>query len=297
MSEGWAAFAKAASDIGGAVYNQEKSGSNLRKGHKADVRYSLKKERGLWAAARKRGATISEYYGSSAAGGGGGVSGGANVLGRSTEKTAQLMADAGGALADYQLTKRGQDIDLEKSKIQAQAQIKSAGIQQETGKYSADKSYEGVMEKLKFSKKVYNEITKPQAARIADKTTKEIEHLVNQVALSEPKFVRMLKIMTMGTDNTLGLAIQNTLGIDVSDVEQMQNLSPDKRRALIQGMMTAGSQTAKELSGTQTTISQYLDLFVDALEKAGQGISESFKPGIQRSQKDRKNLGRGRGYQ
>ena len=75
--------------------------------------------------------TPQEYYGSPAPGVGG-PSGGAQVLGNMATQEGianrQIFASALGAAADREVQKRGQDVQLEQTRIQAEAQVKSAEL-------------------------------------------------------------------------------------------------------------------------------------------------------------------------
>ena len=271
---GSGAASGAGNAIGAGLSHKIHGNDVTRAGYKMDIKYSPQLLNAMYQQAKRHGLTPQEFYGAPASGGNNFTSG--------PQTMGNMASSAGIQTAQAVQADLDRKTDLEKTKISADAQVKSAEISAGATTYSADKTYDGVMKKLEFDKTVYRDVTLPQAGRIAKKTNKEIEHLVNQVALTQEKFVKTLKVMSMGTDNTLGLAIQNMLGIDVTDVEQMQNLSPEQRKNLIEGMMTAGSRAARELAGAQTSVNRYLDSFVKALEQGAKGITDMFKgPGIE----------------
>lgn len=258
---------------GGSGFNPDVA----RAGHRFDHRYGSRYESLNWRKAKARGLTAQEYYGSPAPGAGSPISGAGAVLGNQAAAAIAARGASQSAMFGQMLQADTQKELMDK---RVEGDIKIAEIGADATTRGQDLTYDAAMQRLQYDRDVYEETTRPLAARQARKTEHEIQKLVNEISTSHPKFVRMLKIMTMGTDNTLGLAIQNTLGIDVSDLEQMQNLSPAQRKNLIQGMMAAASVIAKETAGAQMTVNQYLDLFNEALIKASKEVGDDVKRAV-----------------
>lgn len=285
---GYGALATIGTAFVGSVTNRGGSRADIRYGHSSDNRYALAKESELYDRARDRGLTPQEYYGSSAPGVSG-PSGAASVLGNSRTQRdiqrQQSITAAGQAAADRQNR-------LDTTNIQARTQIETAKIQAGTQTRGQDIT-EGVQQRgqditekigmgnLHLNTEKYLKIQIPQAAANLKKTTQEVNKIINEVATSTPKFLKMIKIMTMGSDNSYGLAIQNMLGIDISNVKQMQSLPVDTRRKLLAGLLSGSSNAAKEFAGFSGNIDQWLDTIAMGISKSIDAVSDTFKPGIE----------------
>jgi hypothetical protein len=242
-----------------------------------------------WRKAQKRGLTPQEFYGSPAAGQTP-QSGATQTLGNAASQEnitrQQIGADVG-----MQMAQLGNQVDIaeigaDAQKYSADQNLKAAEISSgrhlEGTKYAADKAFEGIMEKIQFDEMVFKKVTLPQAAKVLRKTEQEIQKLINDVATSDPAFVRMLKLMTMGPDNVLSLVMSSGV-TDISDPEQLKALDHKQRAVLIEGMMAINSRVGKELAGAQWSANKWLDSVANALEKAIiQGVNAG-KPGIRSS--------------
>ena len=221
-------------------------------GHGLDQKHYLEREAELWKRGQARGLTPQEYYGS-AAPGVGGPSGAANVLGNMATQTgvarSQIMANLGNAMAERALQKRGQDIDLEKTKIMAGAQKESAGISAEASVYSAEIQKQIADNRLKFDDRTYWNVSLPGATLNMQKTRKETEHIINNIATSDPKFVKAIKLLSMGPENMAASMVVNAAGIDITSPESLQNVPKEKRRDVLATMLAVGSFSRKEAEG------------------------------------------------
>lgn len=265
----------AAIGVGGSILGGmmgKKAGrSNAKLGAQLDYERDMKTEASLWQRAEERGLTPQEYYGSGAPGSATGASGSAQVIGNQQNAMAQQMGQLGQQAAlTVSENQKNRDNAKEIAAIQAGAQ-----------KYGTDKQFEVAMGRLHLDTRQYLEIQIPQAAANINKTEHETMRLVNEIATSDPKFVKAMKIMTMGSDNSYGLAIQKMLGIDISDDKQMQSLSADQRSKLLAGLLSGGSTAAKELAGFSGSIEQWLDTMVQGGNALYQGAKDALTPGIQ----------------
>ena len=221
-------------------------------GHALDQKHYFEREAELWKRGQERGLTPQEYYGSPAPGVGG-PSGAANVLGNMATQTgvarSQIMAQLGNQMGQMALQKRGQDIDLEKTKIMAGAQKESAGISADATVYSAEIQKQIAQNRLKFDDRTYRNISLPGAQLNMQKTRKETENIINNIATSHPKFVKAMKLLSMGPENMAASMVVNAAGIDITSPESMQKVPEKKRRDVLAAMLAAGSVTRKETEG------------------------------------------------
>ena len=249
FAPGWQG--KAIGAIGGAVLGDWAA----RRGASRDMRnqqrmYDYRINQGL-----AHGMTPYEMFTGGAGGAGGGTTGSAAVLGNQYSQAAQMFAAQNQQSRENSLDRL---TSLAQTEMQTTAQRDVAELNNSTTQRGQDISADQFNRQLEFDVRQYEEIVIPQAAAVLSKTEEETNKLINEVATSEPKFVRMLKIMTMGIDNTIGLAVQNSLGVDVSDPEQVQKLSPQKRKQLITGLMLAKSRLAAEAAGVAQTAEEWL---------------------------------------
>ena len=242
------------SAVGGAIGGALGLGNDsVKSGHKYDLRYSLRKEEELWNRSQERGLTPQEYYGSPAAGGaGGGLSGGAQTLGSIQEGTQQAVMQS-----------QQQKTQLAIAERQAESAENVARIQAGASQYSTDKTFEAAMNNYNLKRDEYLNVTVPQAAANLGKTEQETKKLINEVATSKPKFVRLMKLMSMGLDNTLVHLATSATGLDIGDPEVVANMNEDERAKLTAAIMSARSTFKTEVSGAQETINQYLDALVE----------------------------------
>ena len=282
----WAAIGGA---IGGAVLGSVTGERAAKHGASIDKRSKLRTEEALWGRAQERGLTPQEYYGSSAPGGAMGASGAGQVLGNSMNQQSAAMSQAAQQTSENEKDRVNAK---EIAQIQAGTQTRGQDITAGTTQRGQDITANTQSNILNFQKKNYLQIQVPQAAANLNKTTQEVNKIINEVATSTPKFIKMLKVMTMGSDNSYGLAIQNMLGIDISDPKQMESLSPDMRRKLLAGLLSGSSTAAKELSGITGSISQWIDTMAASGGKIIDSLTstssmEQTKPQLGNKQKTR----------
>lgn len=259
----------------GAILGGASDRSNAKKSSELNYEQHKLIDKYDWKQAKKRGITPVEFYGSPAASTSG-DSGASVTLGNQASK----FADIGQTMA-MQFKENEKDRDSNE---------RIAAIQAGASEYATDKTYEANIKRLRFDKEMYYNTTVPQAAANIGKTIQETNKLVNEVATSDPKFQRFMKIMTMGIDNTIGLAIQTSLGVDVSDPKQMKNLPLEKKKQLMAGLLSAKSNLAAEMSGASQSVGSWLDSLANAMQK---GVDYMFNssPGIEQTTSTNK-LGR-----
>lgn len=262
-------FAAIGGAIGGQILGSMAGNYAARSGAGIDRGSKLKHEAALWGRAQERGITAQEYYGSPAPGGPTGSSGAAQVMGNSQNA---MAAELGKQQQQSSENQKDRDNQKEIAQIQAGTQTRGQDITAGTASNILD-----------FQKANYLQTTLPQAAKNLQKSEQEVLKLINEVATSNPKFIKMLKIMTMGSDNSYGLAIQNMLGIDISDPKQMQSLSADMRRKLLAGLLSGGSTAAKELAGFAGSIEQWLDTMAQGGASLIKSAKDALKPNMQQT--------------
>ncbi len=266
-------WATAGAAIGGAVLGGAATDYGSRRGASRDYKYYRKTAEYDWQMASDRGLTAQEFYGSPASGG---SMGSANTQTLGNQYGLQAKAAADRIQENVQRDKdravqeRGQDTQKEIAEIQTGSQQRVAG-----------QNIEMQQKRLTFDEKVYRETTLPAAAASINKTVHETKKLVNDIVTSTPKFLRMMKIMTMSADNSLSLATQNMMGIDISDAKQLQSLSPDKKQKLLSALISLKSNASIEFQGVKNTIADWLDLIARSGQKLIEGAKDLGNNGIQ----------------
>lgn len=247
--------------LGGTGFNPDV----LRAGHRADNRYFKQRmlwqtpyeDRFHWSKARKRGLTPQEYYGSPVPGMStpSGPSGGAAVLGNMVSSANQsskaLISDAISGAAE-------RDTALKQTKMQTDAQIKTAEISAGAQNYATDVNKIIQDNNWKLENRKLEETMLPMVAAGLKKTEQETRKLINEVATSTPKWVRSQKLLEMGIDNTIQTAILQRFGVDITSKDDMARLTTEQFNNLISVLFAAASSTVKEGQGLMGMITGLL---------------------------------------
>ena len=158
-----------------------------------------------------------------------------------------LIAEAAQKAADRNVLKRGQDTQKEVAGIQADAQIKTAEIQ------------EGVQrDQLGQTVREYEEVTLPQAAAKLKLSEAELKVRLNEIATSAPDFVKEKILLQMGVENTIQTAILKRFRVDPTKAETVRNLTDEQFEALMAELFAAGSYLNREISGAGSQINKML---------------------------------------
>lgn len=249
--------------LGGTGFNPDV----LRAGHRADNRYFKQRmlwqtpyeDRFHWNKARKRGLTPQEYYGSGAPGysSPSGPSGGAAVLGNmvssanASSKALVSSAIQGAADRATELKKTEMQTEAQKYVADTQARTATGNVEKQTSTQMKIAEMENAIKdrKVTLDEKSYNRVTLPQAAATLQKTKQETKKLINEVATTTPAFLRSMKLLSMGPDNTIQTALLNGLKIDITNKEQMAKLSTEEFGRLMSILFAAGSGVTKNVHG------------------------------------------------
>lgn len=242
----------------------------LRLGYNEERRSWRKMQRFEWQQAQKRGLTAQEFYGSPVPGGSPGGSG-AQTLGNAAsqgEIAAQgRSAAAFNAGADRALQMSQQQTQLEVAKIGAEAQMYSADAAAGAHTYGTDVQAQTAANRLELDTEIYESVTKPQAQKILRLTEAQIDHELNLVATTDPKYVRSMKIMTMSADNLVATAMVNGLEVDLFDTEAMLKLDPERRKAMLTGLIAMNSHLFREVEGMKMSFDDWLNAWFDIQTK------------------------------
>jgi hypothetical protein len=192
------------------------------------------------------GMTDYEMFMGPAAGAGGGTTGSGSTLGN---QPAQLAANATSA-ANARMQAQTQ---LGTAMIQANAQRDVAKTQADatTGAATINSDIQkSIAEaRLGFDNKVFKESTLPQASANIGLTQQQTLKVANEVITSSPKFVKMLTLMKMGSENILATMVANGLPIDITDPNQVKNMTEKQREQVMTAILSLLSQTRKETEG------------------------------------------------
>jgi hypothetical protein len=192
------------------------------------------------------GLTPFEMFLGPAGGAGGGTTGSGNTLGN---QPAQLAANATQA-ANARMQAQTQ---LGTAMIQANAQRDVAKTQAEatTGAatITSDVQKSIAEARLGFDNKVFRESTLPQASANIGLTKQQTLKVANEVITSSPKFVKMLTLMKMGSENILATMVAHGLPIDITNENQVKNMTEEQREEVMTAILSLLSQTRKETEG------------------------------------------------
>jgi hypothetical protein len=202
---------------------------------------------------REAGLTPFEMFLGPAGGAGGGTTGSGTTLGN---QPAQLAANS---------------IQASNARLQAQTQLGTAMIQaqaqRDVAKTHADATtgaatitsdvQKAIAEaRLGFDNKVFKESTLPQASANIGLTEQQTLKVANEVITSTPKFVKMVTLMKMGSENILATMVSNGLPIDITDPNQVKNMSEEQREQVMTAILSLLSQTRKETEGLASIFRQ-----------------------------------------
>ncbi|NNE63031.1 MAG: hypothetical protein HKN34_03010 [Gammaproteobacteria bacterium] len=244
----------ARSDVN-SVIGYNKAGKMARKG----MRYDRRQERHFYnIATQERGLTPQEYYGSPAPGGS--STAGVQMMGNAHAQNMQALGDA-----------------------QAATQLGVAKIQADAQKYSADKAAGEKSADRDQRIKEYENIHLPQAQEQLKKTRAETEKIVNDVATSDPKFVRAVKLLSMGPANMAATIVLEKYG--VKDPAELEKLSTEEKRLLLTEMLGNESVARKEIQGLIELSEQKLKDWISPMLGNKKG-SEEIAPGVNVLQRD-----------
>lgn len=252
-------FEKMIEGLGGAIGGSLLGASNARTGARIDTRAKLGQEQKLWERAQSRGLTPQEYYGSPAPGNPS-SSGAAQVIGnQANQMTSQAM----------QLGTQVRENEKDRQNALRIEEIR-AGVQER----GQDLQFETALRSYNLQATQYFETTVPQIAANIKKTEQETAVLINDAITSTPKFVEMMKLLSMGPDNVYVAAVLEAAG--VKTIDDIGNLPKAEQQKILAQMLTGKSTIAREAAGFTGQIDDFVDSIIDTavslLPGSGPGI-------------------------
>lgn len=268
------------------AFDQSREGVIL--GNKLDDRSYRRRDQYDWQRAKSRGLTPQEFYGS-AASGGSSTSGSGGTLGNQAGnitmqeaamnqenrlRTQQQMIDAG-------VTLRGQDVELEKAKVGAEA-TKSAAQTSAEASISVAQMTTQTQEAIaarnwKLAYKRYLEVELPKFKQEMKISEQEYNKLVNEVATTDKAFVTYMKKLSMGVDNMMVEYFQAIYGFDITKPDEVRALPEHKRKKFLKEVMAFQSTSLKEFQGAVTGITGAMNDFGTGVSQGVQNIGNYFK--------------------
>jgi hypothetical protein len=260
--------------VGGALVNEafppdyDKQQEQTQAGFDMEFEQAKRLERMMYKRAKRRGLTPWEYYGSGASGGAN-VSGGASTLGNNAAQMEQVNKQMG---SQAYMQARQQDTALKQTQIQADAQIKSAQIAANATTYSADTS--AGVQRLKayldftlgaanydLKSREFEEVILKKAAAEINLSEAQLKKTLNEALTADPNFVLKKAKMMMGVDNSINFFLQERFGIDITNGDQVRNLSREEARNVLSVFIAAGSSTYQNALGVAAIGSNGEDQF------------------------------------
>lgn len=246
--------------LGGAVNKlfepKDNSVRNIKLGNSLDMANQKEMFDYRIDAAKEHGLTDYEAFMGPSASGGGGTTGSGNVLGN-TQNARQMAQQA----RTQELTQKALDrnTSLQQTKMQTDAQVKTAEIAAGQAKYNTDSNFIMNSRNLDQKRKEYLEVTVPKAAAQLKLTNAQAEKALNEAITSTPKFVKFMQMLKMGTDNVLATAIQNFKGVNLVDPKSVSKLSIDDKQDIIQQILSIQSGTYKNVQGIKQIAKDWYD--------------------------------------
>lgn len=247
---------KATLGIGQTALAGNQAESQIKLGNQLDMQnqkemFDYRIQQGMAA-----GMTPYEMYMGPAAGAGGGTSGSGATLGNQPMQAAQA------------------NIQQQTALQQQETELKKTAMQTEATKYAADKAAEaqtGVAQmqtetqkliaanQLQFNEKTYLNVTLPEASAKIGKTEAETDKLLNEVVTSTPEFVKFMKMLSMGVDNTLSAFLQNMDGYNLVDPGSVAKIPEHKRKEILAMLLAIQSGTLKNVEGLKKVGGDIMD--------------------------------------
>jgi hypothetical protein len=206
------------------------------------------------------GLTPYEAYLGPAGGAGGGTTGSGNTLGNAAkEKMLQQEQMNNQNAANAILQSRQQQTELQKTKMQTDAQLEIARIQ--SGDTQRGQNMNFAIQSIS---------AKVAIMEVAMKMQLQPHHLqraINEAATSTPEYRRQELILKMGVDNSINAVIQSRFKVDISDQQQIADMSDAEFKDLMSVLMYAKSTTGPELESLKKFVWTHLGQAAKSSEK------------------------------
>ena len=190
------------------------------------------------------------------------------VLGNA--KTAEMQQDRADARAAFQAGLDRQ-MALQQTAMQTEAQKYSADKAAEASGYQADRNYASQalharikMRSIALDEKIYDTISVPAAAANLAKTQQEVKKLINEVVTSRPDFLKAMKLLSMGVENSIQTLLLNGQPFDITSRESLLKATPDQKAQMLMTMVGVNSHLYKESTGLQLKTKEELIKFFEA---------------------------------
>jgi hypothetical protein len=239
------------------IYDQDEVLEQLTHGNQLDLNnqkemFDYRINQGINA-----GMTPYEMFMGPAAGAGGGTTGSGNTLGNAAkDKMLQQEKLNNQNMAQASMQAMQQQTALQQTKMQTDAQIEVANIQAGVTREGHDNQYAiAVLQdqlghrQLNLKQKELNNVTIPLAAAQLKLNKQQVLKAINEVKTSDPRYQKLIKLMTMSPDNATNLLINSRFGVDISDPKVVANLTEREVKNMIGVYLAAGSSVNREIQG------------------------------------------------
>lgn len=237
--------------LGSALFGTTLGNYQTRKG----AEYDMKNQKSMFDYRIKQGLehgmTPYEMFMGPAAGGGGGTSNIGQTMGNQANDQMKQ------AFAMNQETK-------EKEKDR-QTSVQIAEIQAGASKYNTDVQKAIADGRLGFDNKVYQETTAPAAALKMGLTTQQVLKAANEVVTSSPKFLKLMKTMTMSAENILATMTAFGLPVDYTNPEAVKKMTESEREQVVAAILGLLSNSRKEMTG----VGEYFKSIINGFKDVG----------------------------
>jgi hypothetical protein len=234
----WPAIIGAAGGILGGILGQKESGRQTKQTTEYLEEQRLQRF-------KDEGATVQEILGSPASGASAVNPGGGQILGNALQQGAKLLSEQQFQLQENE---KNRQKDKEIAAVQAKtaekvantsanASMYGADSQASLGRYQSDQARGVADRRLGFDIRQFEEVAVPKAAEALNKTREEILQLRNNVATSDPQFVKSKILAGMGPDNMLATTLFKQFGVDIFD--ESIEIPPDQ---MVEMLITIAGQ-------------------------------------------------------
>lgn len=227
-------------NIGGTGLGKMKRGAELDQQY-FEKKFDYRINQGL-----EHGMTPYEMFMGPAAGGGGDAGPSAQTLGNQEGK--KNIAAMQAASAEYSKDKDRQT-SLAQTKMQTDAQKEVASIQAGETRHSTDTQASIAVAKLELENNKFQNVTLPQAAQTLKLTEQQVLKAKNEVVTSNPKFIKLLAVMKMSSENILATLKTLDLPFDVTDPESVRQASEQNKDKVVRAVLGLLSHTRREGTG------------------------------------------------
>lgn len=223
--------------VGASLGSSFGAKGRMKEGYDIENAAALERRAMEWNFADKKlGLTPQEFYGAPAAGGAPSGSG-AQVLGNQAQQQAQQLAqmayESDQKDKDRATAERGQDVQLATAELQSQSQIASSSIAANANILGSQLNAQTAASRLDFDKSTQERVTIPKLAAELEISEAELQKRLNEVANSDPEYVRQLNSARLGVENSIQQVILSEYGVDLTQPETITKLDPEARVKLL----------------------------------------------------------------